>query len=297
MAKKIVIADRLDVETVLDMKIRWSVADVSERPAELAGELADADVLVVRSMTRVTKELLGKARKLKLVARAGVGLDNIELEECAKRGINVINTPEASTVSVAELAIGLMIALLRGIPRMDAEMKRKKWEKGGVVGRELFGKTVGIVGFGRIGRAVAERLRAFGCGVIAFSPHFEGEGGAEKVSLEELLKRADVVTLHARLDEKTRGMIGREQIAKMKPSAIIINTARGGLVDEDALYEALKNGKIAGAALDVYSEEPYSGKLCGLKNVVLTPHLGGETVEGQARIGKQLVEKLEEIGL
>jgi len=294
---KIVVADGLDPETIVDMKMRWGVADVSERPGDLATELADADVLVVRARTRVTRELLDAGKRLRIVARAGVGLDNIDVEECGKRKIAVLNTPEASTVSVAELAIGLMIALLRKIPKADAGMKAGKWEKKDLQGGELFGKTVGIVGFGRIGRAVAERLRPFGCKVMAESLGFKGEGDVEAVSLEELLRRSDIVTLHVSLTGETKGMISAERIAMMKPGAILVNTARGALVDEDALYDALKKRKIAGAALDVYSVEPYSGRLRGLENAILLPHLGADTAEGQARVGKQLVEELEKAGL
>jgi D-3-phosphoglycerate dehydrogenase len=291
---RVVIADKLDAETVVELKMRYG--SVVDQPSNLDKELSDAEILVVRSRTQVTKDLLAKAPKLRVVARAGVGLDNIDLRECERRGIKVVNTPDASTIAVAELAVGLMISLLRRIPRADSTMKQKRWEKESLLGRELHGKTVGIIGFGRVGAAVAERLRSFGCKIIACSPHFKGTDWVESVSLEELLKRSDIVTLHAPLNEKTRGMIGKQQIEMMKPSAILVNTARGALVDEEALYEALKKGRISGAALDVYTSEPYSGKLCELENVVLTPHLGGNTVEGQERIGKQLIEELEKIG-
>jgi len=291
---RVVIADKLDAETVVELKMRYgSVADM---PSEIDKELADAEILIVRSRTRVTKELLAKAPRLKVVARAGVGLDNIDLEECGRRGIKVLNTPDASTIAVAELTIGLMISLLRQIPRADSSLKQKRWEKESLVGRELYGKTVGIVGFGRVGSAVGERLRAFGCKIIVYSPHFKETDEIKSVPLEELLQNSDVVTLHAPLNETTRGMIGKQQIEMMKPSAVIINTARGQLIDEDALYDALKSRRIAGAAIDVYPAEPYSGKLCELENVVLTPHLGGSTTEGQERIGKELIEKLEKIG-
>ncbi len=292
---KIVVADKLDTETIVDMKMRWGVVDLADRPGDLLRELADADALVVRSRTKVTKEILDAGKRLKAVARAGVGLDNIDTAECARRNVLVINTPGAATVSVAELAIGLMLSVLRKIPKADAGMKAKKWEKKDLTGSELFGKTVGIVGFGKIGKAVAERILPFGVTVLAMDPHPKPSPAYSFVSLEELLRQSDIVTLHTALTEETRGMLSRERIALMKPGAVLVNTARGALVDEDALYDSLKGGKLAGAGIDVYSEEPYSSKLCELGNVVLTPHLGGDTAEGQARVGKELIERLTEI--
>ena len=288
---KVVVADRLGSEAVLELKMRFGT--VVEMPKSLEKEVADAQVLVVRGRTPDTKELLGKAPKLRIVARSGAGLDNIDLDECKRKGIRVINTPDAPTIAVAELVVGLMISLLREIPRADAKMKDGKWIKDELLGRELFGKTVGVVGFGRIGAAVAERLQAFGCGVIAYSPHFKGTKGIESVPLDGLLGRSDIVTLHVPLTKETRGMVGRREIALMKKGAYLVNAARGALVDEDALYDALKSGKIAGAGLDVYSAEPYSGKLRGLENAILLPHIGASTEEARARTGKQLLEEIE----
>lgn len=292
---KVVVADKLDTETIVDMKMRWNVVEAAERPEGLAKELADADALVVRSRTKVTKEILAAGKKLRVVARAGVGLDNIDTQECAQRRIPVVNTPGAATVSVAELAIGLMLSVLRKIPKADAGMKAKKWEKKELNGNELSGKTVGIVGFGRIGKAVADRLLPFGVKILATDPHPKPAPGYDFVPLEELLRQSDIVSLHSALTGETRGMLSRERIAMMKDGAVLINTARGALTDEDALYDALKGGKLAGAGIDVYSEEPYSGKLCELGNAVLLPHLGSDTAEGQARVGKELIERLTEI--
>ena len=288
---KIVVADRLDEETIMDMKMRWNLA---YQPEGLANELAGADALVVRSKTKVTAELLAGAKNLRVVARAGVGLDNIDVKECEKKGIKVINTPGAPIQSVAELAIGLMLAVLRRIPRADSGMKAGKWGKESLLGNELFGKSVGLVGFGRIGRAVADRLLPFGVKLLVFDPHQKPCPECEFVTLEELLRRSDIVTLHAALVEETRGIMSRERIGMMKKSAILINTARGALVDEDALYDALKSGNIAGAGIDVYPQEPYSGKLCELENAVLLPHLGSSTSECMSRVGKELVLGLEE---
>ncbi len=289
---KIVVADKLDDETIVDMRMRWQLI---YQPAELAKEIVDADVLVVRSRTKVTKELLAGAEKLRVVARAGVGLDNIDVEECGRRNIMVVNTPGAATVAVAELAVGLMLAVLRKIPKADRGMKARKWEKKDLLGAELFGKTAGIVGMGRIGRAVADRLLPFGVRILATDPHPKPAPAYSFVPLEQLLRESDIVTLHTALSAETRGMLGREQIGMMKQGAVLVNTARGALVDEEALYDALKAGKLAGAGIDVYSEEPYSGKLCELENVVLTPHLGSDTAEGQARVGKELIERLSEV--
>jgi D-3-phosphoglycerate dehydrogenase len=286
----------MDSEALVELK--KSFGPVSVKPADLFAELGDAEILIVRSKTSVNAELLSRAPRLKVVARGGVGLDNVDAEACKKRGIAVFNTPDASTVAVAEFAAAMIFSLLRHVPRADACMKAGKWEKNAIVGRELYGKTVGIVGFGRIGSSVAERLRPFGCKIITYSLEFlKAPGETEVVALEELFGRADIITLHVPLTPETRKMINAERLALMKPGALLVNTARGELVDEEALFIALKEKKIAGAALDVYPSEPYSGKLCGLENVVLTPHIAGSTAEAQARIGRQLVEKLREMKL
>ncbi|MDD5317220.1 MAG: hydroxyacid dehydrogenase [Candidatus ainarchaeum sp.] len=293
---RVVVADGLDEGAVAELGKAFG--PVSVKPADLGAELADAEILIVRSKTRVTPALLALAPKLKVVARAGVGLDNVDADACAERGIAVFNTPDASTVAVAEFAVAMIFSLLRHLPRADACMRASRWEKSALAGRELSGKTVGIIGFGRIGSSVADRLRPFGCRILTFSLEFlKNPGDTEVVPLEELLARSDIVTLHVPLTPETRHMMNAERIALMKPDALIVNTARGELVDEEALYCALKAGKLGGAALDVYPVEPYSGKLCGLENVVLTPHIAGSTAEGQARIGRQLVEKLKEIRL
>jgi D-3-phosphoglycerate dehydrogenase len=288
---RVVVADGLDSGAVSELKRIFG--SVSVKPADLGAELSDAEALVVRSRTKVDAGLLSRAPRLKVVARAGVGLDNVDAEACRSRGIKVFNTPDASTVAVAEFAVALALSLFRGIPRASAGMNCGKWEKGAIAGRELSGKTVGVVGFGRIGSSVADRLRAFGCRIVTYSLEFiKNPGDAEVVSLEELLKRSDIVTLHVPLTPQTRGIIGAKELALMKPDAVLINTARGELVDEDALFSALSGKRIGGAALDVYCAEPYCGKLCGLENALLTPHLAGSTAEGQARIGRQLVETL-----
>jgi len=266
-------------------------------PSDLRAALADADALITRSATFVTEELLSHAPRLKLVARAGVGLDNVDAEACRKRGIKVVNTPGAPTNSVSELALAMMFAIARKIPKADGSMKNKTWIKKELVGAELAGKTLGIVGLGRIGASLAIKASALGMRVLYYDPKQDGSAMGRKVSLDEIFMSSDYISLHVPLVPETKGLINAAAIAKMKSSAVIVNTARGGLVDEDALYAALKEKKIKGAALDVYPQEPYNGRLCELDNVVLTPHIGGSTKEAQARIGQELVAKLrEELG-
>ncbi|MFN7991558.1 MAG: NAD(P)-dependent oxidoreductase [Candidatus Micrarchaeia archaeon] len=288
---KIVIADQMEEEVVRGIA---SLGTVVERPADLRSALNDADVLIVRSATAVTRELISGAGKLRLVARAGVGLDNVDQQACAEKGIKVLNTPGASTNAVAELAIGLMIGSYRNIQKAHHQMKGGRWEKKGLLGREIEGKTLGIIGYGRIGAAVARKAHALGMSVIAYNPPPRHEDGIAAFvdDLDAFLARADIISLHAALTETTRDLINRETIARMKDGAVIINTARGEMIEEDALYDAVKSGKIAGAAVDVYREEPYRGKLVGLDNVFLSPHLGASTKEAQMRIGSELVKIL-----
>jgi len=291
MMARVVVADGLDAEAISMLKQRYGA--VAVKPTELPLELADAEILIVRSKTKVNKELLALAPKLKAVARAGVGMDNIDVPECEKRGVKAFNTPDASTNAVAEFTVALMLALARRVPYADCSMKGKRWEKDALQGTELSGKSIGIVGYGRIGSSVADRLRAFGCKILAFSLEYLKEpGNAEVVSLEDLLKRADFVTLHIPLTEQTRNLISRERMALMKRSAYIVNTSRGEVLDLEALHDALINNRLAGAAIDVFPHEPYSGDLCALKNAIITPHIAGSTHEGQARIGMQIVETL-----
>ena len=287
----IVIADDMEKEVVDAIA---KLGKVAYKPANLKAALKDADALVVRSATKVTAELLDSAPKLRLVARAGVGLDNVDAAACETKGIRVVNTPAASSNAVAELAIGLMLSAFRNIAKAHHQMKGGTWEKKALVGREIEGKTLGIIGYGRIGSLVGRKAAALGMTVIAYNPPpHRGDEVAEFVDdLDEFLARSDVVSIHSALTDSTKNILNRETIAKMKGGAFVINTARGGIVDEDALYDACKSGKLAGAALDVYSTEPYKGKLLELDNVCFTPHLGASTKEAQARIGKELVEIL-----
>lgn len=285
---KIIIADRMEPEVVAEIQ---KLGPTLVTPADLASSLSDAEILIVRSATKVTADLLTHAPKLKIVARAGVGLDNVDKEACEKRGIKVLNTPGASSNAVAELAVGLMFAVSRKICKADAGMKAGKWLKKELTGTELSGKTLGIVGLGRIGTLLAAKASALGMKIAYFDPAATLPVG-KKVTLDELFSSSDFISLHVPLTEQTKNMVNSASLAKMKKSAVLINTARGGLVDEEALYSALKEGRLAGAALDVYPQEPYTGKLCSLGNVVLTPHVAGSTAEAQMRIGLELVEKL-----
>lgn len=287
---KIVISDDLEAGAVENIK---KAGKVVYKPADLDAELKDAEVLVVRSATKVTKEMLGKAPKLKVVFRAGVGVDNIDVEACRARGIKVLNTPQASTNAVAELAIGLIIGLLRNLGRAHHTMKQGKWEKKLFMGHEIEGKTLGIIGCGRIGCAVAQKAMALGMSVIAYNPPPRTDcAGVKYVEMDELLAHSDVVTIHAAPTKETADIINAKTLGMMKKGAYLVNLARGTMVDEEALYEALKSGKLGGAALDVYKEEPYKGKLLELDNVIFTPHIGGSTFEAQDKIGSVIAEEL-----
>jgi D-3-phosphoglycerate dehydrogenase len=266
-----------------------------KKEEELLPLVATIDAWVVRGATKVTRRLLEAAPQLRWVARAGAGLDNIDTAAASERGIGVLNVPGANAVAVAELVFGLLLALFRRIPEADAAVRRGGFDK--VQGRELRGKTLAIVGLGKIGGAVARRARAFEMEVIGFDPVVSSaqarELGVEPVTFEDLFPRADILTLHAPMLPETRGMVGAAQIARMPRGAVLVNAARGGLVDEAALVEALRSGALAGAALDVFAEEPPKGSpLLSLPNVVLTPHIGAATVEAQEAVGEEIVRLL-----
>lgn len=286
---KIVIADNMEPEVIAEIK---KLGETVVSPANLQDALKDANVLIVRSATKVTAELLAHAPHLKIVARAGVGLDNVDASACALKHIKVINTPGASSNSVAELVLGMMFSISRRIPRADAAMKQRAWIKKELTGTEVQDKVLGIVGLGRIGSMLAVKAQGLGMRILYYDPHTQASAVGKSVNLDELFSSSDFISLHVPLTNETKNMINATVISRMKKNAVIINTARGGLVDEDALYAALKEGKIAGAALDVYPQEPYAGKLCDLPNAILTPHIAGSTKEAQVRIGQELVQKL-----
>ncbi len=260
------------------------------------------EAIVIRSATRLTADVIARAERLKVIARAGVGIDNVDVDAATRRGIVVANAPESTVISAAEQTIGLIVALARNIPQAHAALKQGRWERSRWGGVELAGRTLGIVGFGRIGQQVARRAVGLGMRLVAFDPlvgdeRFRDLGVDRSQTLDHLLEASDVVTLHSPLTEQTRGMIDRDAIAKMRDGARLVNVARGGLVDEEALSEAIGSGKLAGAALDVFSAEPYTGPLLGLDEVVVTPHLAASTDEAQDRAGviaaEQVVAALE----
>ena len=289
---KVFIADRLDPAAAA--RLREAGHEVVERAGLQGRALAEAlrgcQALVIKGATRVTDEVLRGAPGLRLVVRAGTGLDNVDLAAARELGVAVSNTPAATTVTVAEHTFALLLALERHLVAGDTAVRRGGWRGPEHTGRELAGRTLGIVGFGRIGREVAWRARAFAMDVGWCDPPLEiapaGYEWARRATLEDLLPRADVLTLHVPLTRATRGLIGARELARMKPDSVLVNTARGGVVDERALHEALAAGRLRGAALDVFAAEPPGeSPLLALPNVVVTPHLGATTVEAQRRAG------------
>ncbi len=263
----------------------------------LKAEIADADACIVRSGTQLTKDIISHGKKLKVIGRAGVGLDNVDVEEATKRGIVVINTPDGNTISAAEHTFCLIMALARNIPGAHESMKKGEWERKKFTGIELYEKTLGIAGLGRIGGEVAKRAQVFGMKVIAYDPFLRAEKalqmGVEIVTLDELIAQSDFLTLHMPLSAENRHMIGEKQLAKMKKTARIVNCARGGLVDEAALAKAIQSGTIAGAALDVYEQEPpKDSPLLKLPGVIVTPHLGASTEEAQIAVAVDVVQSV-----
>jgi len=245
----------------------------------------------VRSRTKIRQPLIDVCPNLKLIVRGGVGLDTIDVEYARGKGITVKNTPLASSNSVAELAIGYMFMLARSLYKASATMKAEKWEKKAFEGDEIGGKTLGLIGVGNIGKAVARRAVALGMSVVAYDPYVKELTGAKLVSLDELLAQADYISLHLPKTKESAGMIGAEQFGKMKTGVRIVNCARGGIIDENALYDALTGGKVAGAALDVYAEEPPTEwKLLKLDNVIGSPHIGAATKEAQTRVGAEVAQ-------
>ncbi len=257
--------------------------------------LPEADVCLVRSKTKANKEFFDKATNLKLIIRGGVGIDNIDVEYAKQKGIEVKNTPRASSIAVAELAIALLLALINHIPEADKSMKAGKWEKKKFKRTELFGKTLGLLGVGRIGTEVAKRAKAFGMEVLAYDPYLEKHDVATLIkNLDEFLGKCDFISIHTPLTDETKGMLNKDLIAKMKDGVRIVNTGRGKVVVEEDVAEALKSGKIAGYANDVwYSDPPENSPLISAPNVVLTPHLGASSKENLLRIGEIIVEILQ----
>jgi D-3-phosphoglycerate dehydrogenase / 2-oxoglutarate reductase len=301
MAPKILISDALSPAAVAIFKERGLEVDFQPnlgKDKEKLSQLIDGfDGLAIRSATKVTGKILERAQNLKVIGRAGIGVDNVDIPAATARGIIVMNTPFGNSITTAEHAITLMFALARQIPEADASTRAGKWEKNKFLGVEISGKTLGVIGCGNIGSIVTDRARGMKMRVVAYDPYLSDERaldlGVEKVDLEELLRRSDFITLHTPLTDKTRNIINADSLALTKKSLRVINCARGGLIDEAALFDALSSGRIAGAALDVFVTEPATDSpLFALPNVVCTPHLGASTTEAQENVALQIAEQM-----
>jgi D-3-phosphoglycerate dehydrogenase len=297
---KIVIAEKISAAAAEELKEPgWTVLTADQLDGKLSEHLESADALIVRSAVHADAALLSHAKKLRVVGRAGVGVDNIDLDAATRQGIAVMNTPGANAVAVAEQTLGMMLAMARHLCRADALMHAGRWEKKSLQGTELRGKTLGIAGLGRIGMEVARRARAFGMEIVGHDPFVAVSVAKEQairlVSLDELYAAADYITLHVGLTPQTAGMINEASLKKMKKGVRLVNCARGELVQEADLVQALKQGHVAGAALDVFNEEPLkSSPLQTMENVILTPHIGGQTYEAQEAVGVQIAQQVRE---
>jgi D-3-phosphoglycerate dehydrogenase len=292
---KVLICDKTEKEYIEQMRAAGLTVDVRDdiTAEELLNVLPAYDAMVVRSRTKVRQPLIDVCPNLKVIVRGGAGLDTIDHEYAKSKGIAVMNTPLANSFSVAELAVAYMLMLARSLYRATASMKAEKWDKKSFEGDEIGGKTLGLIGLGNIGRETAQRAAALGMNVIGYDPYVKEADGIQLVSFDELLTQADYISLHLPKTKESTDMIGAEQFARMKNGVRIINCARGGIINEDALYEALTNGKVSGAALDVFAEEPTTNwKLIKLDNVIASPHIGAATREAQARVGAEVAQKL-----
>jgi D-3-phosphoglycerate dehydrogenase len=292
---KILVCDKTEKEYIEQMRSAGLEVDVRDdiSPEELMTALPAYEGMVVRSRTKVRQPLIDQCPNLKVIVRGGVGLDTIDADYARSKGITVMNTPLANSVSVAELAIGMMFALARSICQATASLKAEKWEKKRFEGDEIGGKTLGLIGVGNIGKEVARRASALGMTVLAYDPYVKSLDGVTLVGLDELLGKSDYISLHLPKTAESANMIGASQFAKMKDGVRIVNCARAGIINEEALYEALTSGKVSGAALDVFSEEPPTDwKLLKLDNVIGSPHIGAATKEAQGRVGAEVAQKL-----
>ncbi|HMB20143.1 MAG TPA: phosphoglycerate dehydrogenase [Spirochaetota bacterium] len=303
MKKKILISDKIAQEGLDLLEKNGSFEVVYKTDCdveELKKQIKDAHALIIRSATKVTEEIINASEKLEVIARAGIGLDNVDIPRATEKGVVVMNTPGGNTVSTAEQAVGMIFAISRNTPQADASMKQQKWEKKKMEGVELKDKTVAVIGLGRIGMEVARKCRGLGMRVIGYDPYIPAEKvrefEVEVVALEEVWKLADYITVHTPLTDQTRDIINKDVFPKLKPTVRLINCARGGIYNENDLYEALKEGKIAGAALDVFTEEPPKNipPFHELENVVLTPHLGASTKEAQVSVAVEAAQNIME---
>ncbi len=300
---KVLVCDSIDQVGIDSLKRAGLNVDYKPKikNEEIISSINDYNVIVVRSRTKITKEIIEKASNTTIIARVGVGLDNIDVNAAESRNIRVINSPEAAMNAVAELTIGMMISLARNIPHADAEMKKGKWIKNDLIGTELRGKYIGIVGVGNIGRNVgriarALRMNVIGHDVYPINEDFRKEVGLIITDLDTLVESSDFITCHIPINLETKHLFNSARLSKMKPTAYIVNTSRGGIIDEVALYDHLQSGKIAGAALDVFEVEPPIDKLLmSLPNVICTPHIGAQTTEAQKLASTVIAEKIIQI--
>jgi len=296
---KILITDPFEKEgTEILKKAGFVVDEVGKvSPEKLCEIIESYDVVIVRSSTKITSDVIKKGKNLKIIGRAGVGLDNIDVEEATSSGIIVMNAPEGNTISAAEHTVGMLLSLVRNIPQANNSLKNNKWEKNKFIGTELYGKTIGIIGLGRIGKRVASIVKSLGMNVLGFDPYVSEEEarnlGISMISLEGLCRQSDFITLHIPLTEETKYLLGEKEFELMKEGVRIINCARGGVIDENALYKYLCNNKIKGVALDVFEKEPPTGSpLLQLENVIVTPHLAASTKEAQINVACDLANQI-----
>lgn len=299
---RVLVSDPIAPEGIEVLK---QVADVDVKTGlskdELAAIIGEYDALAVRSETKVTADILAKAKKLKIIGRAGVGVDNIDVGVATERGVLVVNSPDGNTLAAAELTVGMLLALTRNIPQADQSLRAGKWDRKKYMGSEIYGKTVGVVGLGKIGREVIKRLQAFSMVVLGYDPYLQPEQaealGVKLVDLDTLYKESDYITVHTPKTKETLGMINAEKIALMKPTVRLINVARGGIIDEAALADAAKAGKIGGAAIDVFLTEPATADnpLLGIPNIITTPHLGASTEEAQVNVAIDIAEQIVDV--
>jgi D-3-phosphoglycerate dehydrogenase / 2-oxoglutarate reductase len=304
MSHRVLVTDKVELSGLFPLVDHedFSITTVDDSSsAEFVPALAAAEALIVRSATRVTREMLAGAPHLRAVGRAGVGVDNVDISAATEAGVAVFNAPGGNTIAAAELTMGLLISAARSIPAADASLRAGRWERATFKGVEMRGKTLGLIGAGRIGGEVAIRCRAFGMDVVVYDPYLSAERadelGVELVDLDGVLQRADFISIHVPLTEETRGICGVDVLARMKSTAYVVNASRGGVVDEHALAAALHAREIAGAALDVYDEEPLpeDSPLRDAPNLVLTPHLGASTHEAQIGVATEVAEKIRDL--
>ena len=299
---KVLVADPIAEEGIEILKQAAEVdVKIGLSKDELAAIIGAYDALAVRSETKVTGDIIAKAEKLKIIGRAGVGVDNIDVEAATNRGILVVNSPEGNTLAAAELTVAMLLALARNIPQADATMRAGRWDRKKFMGSEIYGKTLGVIGLGKIGREVVSRLQSFGMSVLGYDPYLKPEQadtlGIKLVDLDTLYKESDYISVHTPKTKETTGMINAEKLALMKPTVRIINCARGGIIDEAALAEAAKAGRIGGAAIDVYTTEPVpaDNPLLGIPSIITTPHLGASTEEAQVNVAIDIAEQIVEV--